>query len=347
MGAFNQAVKAAKQTLAKEDKKESRENSIEIEDEIMLIPWQLIHPDPDQPRKERDPDEFLKVSNAIKQTKGNTQPIQVRNHPTLNGEYMIVFGEGRWTACKQHGLKVRAQLKTEFDKDKIAENKNLLFDRLFVQVSENVARNDLPLIREAEALKRLIDCHVDKLPAKDVGKMLGYDKTKTSRFVKLASVPDEIKKVSLDGISQNVNLLVLLADLYQHVDSEVFESYLEKVRNKTLFESGLREIKNSLKPKKEEKAEKNNGAGEEQLHGDAAKKTKMPGVDSSLEEAVTTKAQANRATVSEELKHSAFPVIESFEVVDGHLLIFVNDLKLPIKVTKKDAQALGLAIGEL
>lgn len=347
MGGFNQAVMAAKNTLANETKKESRENQIEIEDEIMLIPWQLIHPDPDQPRKERDPDEFLKVSNAIKQTNGNTQPIQVRNHPTLKGEYMIVFGEGRWTACKQHGLKVRSQLKTEFDKEKIAENQNLLFDRLFVQVSENVARNDLPLIREAEALKRLIDCHVDNLPAKDVGKMLGYDKTKTSRLVKLASVPDEIKKVSLDGISQNVNLLVLLADLYQRVDSDVFGSYLEKVRNKTLFESGLREIKKSLDPKKDAKSEKDKGAGEEQLLGDGQENTKKPGNESSLDEADTTKSQATKAAGSDDVKHSAFPVIESFEVVDGHLLIFVNDLKLPIKVNKKDAKAMGLAIKEL
>ncbi|MFA0108304.1 ParB N-terminal domain-containing protein, partial [Vibrio splendidus] len=70
---------------------------IEVEDEILLVPWEFIHPDPNQPRKERDPVEFLKVSNSIKQTKGNTQPVIIRKHPSIRGEYMLVAGEGRWT----------------------------------------------------------------------------------------------------------------------------------------------------------------------------------------------------------------------------------------------------------
>ncbi|TKF95341.1 ParB/RepB/Spo0J family partition protein, partial [Vibrio sp. F13] len=219
---------------------------------MLLVPWEFIHPDPNQPRKERDPVEFLKVSNSIKQTKGNTQPVIIRKHPSIRGEYMLVAGEGRWTACKEHNLNVRSILKQDFDDE--LSNPEQAWNKLFVQVSENVGRNDLLLVREAESLERLVSTYTAKLPAKDVGKMLGYDKTKTSRLMKLALAPESIKQLSLDGVSQNINMLILLMDLYSLVDESAFSKYLLKVREKELFERGLREIVRNLKPSKKLKA---------------------------------------------------------------------------------------------
>lgn len=386
--------------------------NIEVEDEILLIPWQIIHPDPDQPRKERDPVEFEKVSNSIKQTEGNTQPINVRKHPELNGQYMLVVGEGRWTACKEHDFKVRAILSKDYDTDKSDTNPNMEFDKLFHQVSENVGRNDLPLVREAEALQKLVNTHVDKLPAKEIGKMLGYNKTKTSRFMKLAGAPEAIKKVSLDSVSQNINVFILLMDLHELVDDETFETHLIEVYEKQLFERGLREIVRRLKqPVTEdvvtedvatEKAPQASSAAPQKEQASEPKIDAFPLVSEALKQKDCTDKLAasiqknleqarddgygvNEAAISEHISSmtdkalptlsnfdtlveqcvevyeepptieqpappselSLYPEMETCEVVDGFLLIYVKGQKLPLKLSKDDANTVKIAIEQL
>lgn len=249
-GFIKKAAQAAQTTIDKSKKeaaKVSPQPTIRVEDEILLIPHQMIHPDPNQPRKERDPVEFLKVKNAIKQTKGNHQPITVRKHPTLKGEYMIVMGEGRWESCAEFNFPVRAILKRDYDAEQAESNPNLEFDKLFAQLSENVGRNDLSIVRQAEGLAELVRLHSDNLPEKIVGEMLGYSKSQTSRLMKLSTAPEAVKKLSIEGVSQNINFLLLLIDLQALVDTSKFEKYLKEAREKQLFERGLREIVRNLK----------------------------------------------------------------------------------------------------
>ncbi|MDE1315469.1 ParB/RepB/Spo0J family partition protein [Vibrio aestuarianus] len=412
------AAETAKSTISNQQnspKPQKQDFKIEVEDEILLIPWQIIHPDPDQPRKERDPIEFLKVSNSIKQTKGNTQPVSIRKHPSIKGEYMLIAGEGRWTACKEHDLKVRSILKQDFDNELLEPEQ--AWNKLFYQVSENVGRNDLTLVREAEALDLLVKSHKDELPAKDIGLMLGYDKTKTSRLMKLASAPDSIKQLSLDGVSQNINMFILLIDLFSLVDESTFSEYLSQVKDKQLFERGLREIVRNLKSPKKTLTSSDNAI--ETLLNKALKKRKLNDsinaermsemtesvtyplvvealsskkcseklaatIQSNLERAKDEGYEINEEAISEHLQSmtptslksfsdfdtivdecvavyeksssqhpaapqevSKFPEMESFEIVDGYLLIYVKDQKLPLKIDKKDAKSLKTAIEQM
>ncbi len=63
--------------------------------DIQYIPWELIHPDPEQPRQHAD----AELRGSIAQG-GIRQAITVRTHPELIGQWMIVDGERRWRSAE-------------------------------------------------------------------------------------------------------------------------------------------------------------------------------------------------------------------------------------------------------
>lgn len=411
-GFISKAVEAANHTMEKQAQDKvppMPQLNIEVEDEVLLIPHQLIHADPDQPRKERDPVEFLKVKNSIKQTKGNTQPVEVRKHPTIKGAFMLVFGQGRWEACKEHDFRVRAILKSNYDDEQKESNPNVAFDRKFAQVSENVGRNDLAMVRQAEGLLELVSLHIDNLSDKEVGEMLGYNKSQTSRLMKLAKAPAEIKQLSIDGISQNINFLMLMMDLHSLVDAKVFQQHLDDAKDKKLFERGLREIVKGIKESKKHVTSptesKTEPEGEDQLNlsGTEQPLPEFPLIQKAVEDKGCpkksvkkileniTQAQEDGYSINENeiAEHinalstesakkltkydslvddclalyekpadirppaapediSLFPEMESCEIVDGFLLIYIKGYKLPLKVNKNEAKSvLGTAIEQM
>ncbi|MBD1577858.1 ParB/RepB/Spo0J family partition protein [Vibrio sp. S11_S32] len=302
-------------------------NRIEVEDEVLLIPHDMIHPDPNQPRKERDPVEFLKVKNSIKQTNGNTQPVEVRKHPDRPGDFMLVFGQGRWQACAELDLKVRAILTKAYDDEQKRLNPNVDFDRKFAQVSENVGRNDLPMVRQAESLAELVKLHVKDISVKGVGDMLGYSKSQASRLMKLASAPEDVKQLSIDGISQNINFLILMTDLHQLVDAKTFQKHLAAARNKELFERGLREIIKSIKAPK---------VTQHESKPQVKDKCNQGKTDSDQDKS-TSNSDSVASSQSDAEPHY-FPEMESCEVMDGYLLIYVKGYNLPVKIPRRQAQ---------
>lgn len=250
MGFLDASVAKAKKAVdQKGESKPARMFKPEIADEILSIPHNIIHPDPEQPRKERDPEEFLKVSNSIKQSGGNNSPIKVRPHPSIKNEYMIIWGEGRWLSCKEHDLPVKAILVTE-----PGESSQVVFDRLYEQITENTSRNDLSTIDEANAIKKLQYMQEPPLSQSELCDMLGYNKTKLSRLMKLTGASEAISSLSTDNITQNLNLLTGLVDLEKLADETKFNDVVRQVREGVMFEKDvaalLREIKGKDKPKK-------------------------------------------------------------------------------------------------
>lgn len=250
MGFLDASVAKAKKAVdQKGDSKPARMFTPEIADEILSIPHNIIHPDPEQPRKERDPEEFLKVSNSIKQSGGNNSPIKVRPHPSIKNEYMIIWGEGRWLSCKEHDLPVKAILVTE-----PGDSSQVVFDRLYEQITENTSRNDLSTIDEANAIKKLQYMQEPPLSQSELCDMLGYNKTKLSRLMKLTGASEAISSLSTDNITQNLNLLTGLVDLEKLADETKFNDVVRQVREGALFEKDvaalLRDIKGKAKPKK-------------------------------------------------------------------------------------------------
>lgn len=106
-----------------------------------------IVPDPDQPRKEFDPDAIARLAESLK-TRGQLQPIQVRWDAGLE-RFVVLMGERRWRAAQAAGL---SKLQCIVRDDPIDDDQ-----RLALQLVENCLREDLAPVEQARAFRILMD----------------------------------------------------------------------------------------------------------------------------------------------------------------------------------------------
>tara|TARA_Y100001970_G_scaffold290151_1_gene422792 strand:+ start:1014 stop:1856 length:843 start_codon:yes stop_codon:yes gene_type:complete len=131
-----------------------------------------------QPRKSFNKNQMEELTNSIKE-RGIIQPIVVRKQ---FDKYEIIAGERRWQAAQNAGLHEVPVVEVEAD-----DLKSLEF-----AIVENVQRDDLNPIEEANGYKRLIDefnYDQDK-----VAKFIGKSRTHVSNCLRLLSLPQEIIK---------------------------------------------------------------------------------------------------------------------------------------------------------
>jgi ParB family transcriptional regulator, chromosome partitioning protein len=145
---------------------------------FLYVPLELLRPDPDQPRKYFD-DATLDDLTASIREKGVLQPILIRKEPAGEG-FVIIAGERRWRAAKAVGLKELPALMRDAQ------------DALEVALIENVQRENLKPLEEAEALMRLKQARgfTDQALAKIIGK----SRTSVTELLTLNQLPESIKK---------------------------------------------------------------------------------------------------------------------------------------------------------
>lgn len=114
----------------------------QIKSEIM-VPILKVEPNPDQPRRQFDEDSLQELADSIKQY-GILQPLIVKKHEKF---YEIIAGERRWRAAKLAGLKEVPVLIRDYEENEIVE----------IALIENIQREDLNPIEEAQAYKRLME----------------------------------------------------------------------------------------------------------------------------------------------------------------------------------------------
>lgn len=113
--------------------------------ERMLVPISKIQPNRKQPRQFFDEDALEDLAESIKQH-GVLEPLLVRD---MGSHYDIIFGERRWRAARKAGLKeVPAMI---MQKDELTEQQIVE-----IQLIENLQREDINPIEEAQAFERLI-----------------------------------------------------------------------------------------------------------------------------------------------------------------------------------------------
>jgi ParB family chromosome partitioning protein len=143
-----------------------------------------IVPNPNQPRKNFDEASLKELAASIEEH-GLLQPILVR--PIGNGKYQIVHGERRWRACKLIGLEtIKAEVRKLDDKQVLE-----------IQLIENLQREDLNPIDEAETFRRIVEelGYTHEELAKRISKSREYVTNK----LRLLKLPDDIKKALQDG----------------------------------------------------------------------------------------------------------------------------------------------------
>ena len=153
-----------------------------VETRINKLSLSEIIPNRYQPRKNFDQDNLNDLANSIRE-RGVIQPIIVRKSETDNSKYEIIAGERRWLAAQKAGLHDIPVVVTDVD-----DIKSLEF-----AIVENVQRNDLNPLEEAEGYKRLIDefsYDQDK-----VSKFIGKSRSYITNSLRILSLPREVLKL--------------------------------------------------------------------------------------------------------------------------------------------------------
>ena len=156
-------------------------------DSLQEIPVGNIQRGRYQPRKHLDQDALNELAASIRQ-QGLMQPILVR---PIGGEagkthYEIIAGERRWRACKSIGMEaVSAIVRDVPDEAAIA-----------MAIIENLQREDLNPIEEAEGYKRLIDEF--RYDQEKVAKFIGKSRAHVSNYLRLLKLPEKIIEHIID-----------------------------------------------------------------------------------------------------------------------------------------------------
>ncbi|WP_411288066.1 ParB/RepB/Spo0J family partition protein [Phenylobacterium sp.] len=150
------------------------------------IPIELIHRNPEQPRRHFPDAEIAELEASIRD-KGVLQPILVRPSRKTAGEYEIVAGERRWRAAQAAGLGALPALVRELPDDRAFE----------ISVVENVQREDLNAMEEAQAyasLMRRMGYTQDKAAT-----AVGKSRSHLANTLRLLQLPDVVQEHVLYG----------------------------------------------------------------------------------------------------------------------------------------------------
>ena len=154
------------------------------ENGLKKLPLHKIEPNPDQPRRDFDPEELEELAESIR-THGVIQPLTVREMP--NGYYQIIAGERRWRAARLAGLSDVPVVIIEADDKKAME----------LALIENLQRTDLTPIEEARGYQQLIGEY--GLTQEQVADRVSKSRPAVANAMRLLSLPDELLSMVESG----------------------------------------------------------------------------------------------------------------------------------------------------
>lgn len=145
---------------------------------INEIPVYQIEPNPNQPRREFDPDSLRELACSISEI-GIIQPITLRQ--TGDNRYQIIAGERRWRAAQMAGLTaIPAYIRTISD-EHVME----------MALVENIQREDLNAIEIALAYEHLLD--TDGMTQEKVSERVGKSRTAITNYLRLLRLPAQVQ----------------------------------------------------------------------------------------------------------------------------------------------------------
>ncbi len=151
---------------------------------ILLMDIERIAPDPRQPRQQFDPASLEELAQSIRE-QGVLQPVLLRR---TDGGMVLIAGERRWRAAQRAGLKqIPAMVKDLSEEAAFA-----------VALVENLQRQDLTPLEEAEGYRRLIEEY--RLTQEELAQKLGRDRSTIANTLRLLKLPIEIREAVANGM---------------------------------------------------------------------------------------------------------------------------------------------------
>ena len=151
-----------------------------------LVPVEILSANPFQPRHRFDDDEMAELVDSVRQ-QGVLQPILVRPEPDDPSRYQIVAGERRWRAAQAAQLHEVPVVVRELDDE----------ETLRLALIENVQRENLSPLEEAEAYQRLIRDF--RHSQDDLARAVGKSRSHVANTLRLLTLPDDVRDLLEQG----------------------------------------------------------------------------------------------------------------------------------------------------
>jgi len=222
-------------------------NNVPPESRIWKIAVEKLHPNEFQPRQKFNKDTLKELSNSIKD-KGILQPIIARRH--ASGALEIISGERRWRAAQMAGLQeVPVIIRTVNDQDSLE-----------LAIIENIQREDLNPIDEAEAYQRL--AQEFKLTQQQIAEKVGKERATIANSLRLLLLADPVRDMLVNHEISVGHCKVLLSIENPKTQTEIakkaqkdqlsvraLEKLVAKVQKGLSIEDEINDPKSELKKK--------------------------------------------------------------------------------------------------
>jgi len=185
---------------------------VDNENGAVLMNINKVEPNREQPRKKFDEDALLELSESIKQF-GVLQPLLVTERDDY---YEIIAGERRWRAAKLAGVKEVPVIIKKLSEQEIME----------ISLIENIQREDLNPIEEAQAYKRLLTEF--NLKQDEVAERVSKSRTAVTNAMRLLKLNDKVQQMLIDEMLTTGHARALLAIEDQEKQYEVAQRIFDE-----------------------------------------------------------------------------------------------------------------------
>ncbi len=198
----------------KSEKTEKQKKTEEKSGGETIVNITKVEPNREQPRKNFDEDALEELAESIKQF-GLLQPILVQDRKTY---YEIIAGERRWRAAKKAGLKEVPVIIKNLSEQEIVE----------ISLIENIQRENLNPIEEAQAYKRLLTEF--NLKQDEVAERVAKSRTAVTNSMRLLKLCDNVQQMVIEGMisTGHARALISIEDPEQqyNIAQQIFDEKL-------------------------------------------------------------------------------------------------------------------------
>lgn len=204
-------------------------------DKVMYIDINDIKPNDNQPRKHFNEEKIQELASSIIEH-GIIQPLVLRKID--NERYEIVAGERRWRAARAAGLEKVPSIIRDFTDE----------ENMVIAIIENMQREDLNSIEEAEGLRQMIETY--GFTQEEVSRSVSKSRPYITNALRLLKLPQNIQEKLANGqISPGHGRALLAAK-----DKQYQEKLCNRIINEGLSVRKTEELANNFKTKKTEKS---------------------------------------------------------------------------------------------
>lgn len=229
---------AKEKTKSEKENIRTKEVIKEVIKEVDTIDINRIEPNKNQPRKSFDEDAIHELAESIKQ-KGIIQPLVVQK--SEKNLYTIIAGERRWRAAKIAGLKKIPVVVKNYSNQEIME----------IALIENIQREDLNPIEEAEAYEQLIKEY--SLKQDEVAEKVSKSRVAITNSLRLLKLDERVRQMVIEEKLKSGHARTLIpienGDLQYEIAQKIFDEKLSVRETEKLVKG----ILNGNKKKKENK----------------------------------------------------------------------------------------------